>query len=141
MTAPLRGYGFHASIGIPEICPMLEDYESAAVRHYQDALALKEQGKLDNAGHLIGFSAECAIKAALSEAPHFHLPELLTTARKRLKSRTEHSGLLRMLGKNAFKDWDVSRRYHRTGHTTAVELDNWVKATKQLLNLSGVRAR
>lgn len=39
-----------------------EDYQAAAIRHYLDASALRMAGRLDNAGHLIGFSAECAIK-------------------------------------------------------------------------------
>lgn len=39
-----------------------EDFRAAAVRHYEDARALKYAGRLDNAGHLIGFAAECAIK-------------------------------------------------------------------------------
>jgi len=120
---------------------MPDDFKDAAIRHFNDAIALKMRGSLDNAGHLIGFSAECAIKSTLTEALHVHLPELLSSARKRLRSRTPNSGLLRMLQTNAFNDWDVARRYHRTGHTTAVELDTWVKATKQLLSLSGVRAK
>jgi hypothetical protein len=120
---------------------MPDDFKDAAIRHFNDALALKTQGSLDNAGHLIGFSAECAIKSTLSEPIHVHLPELLASARKRLKSRAPNSGLLRMLNTNAFNDWDVARRYDRTGNTTAEELDSWVKATKQFLNLSGVKTK
>jgi hypothetical protein len=40
----------------------MENYEDAAVRHYDDAKALRDSGRGDNAGHLIGFAAECAIK-------------------------------------------------------------------------------
>jgi hypothetical protein len=42
--------------------PVAEDYQSAALRHFEDATTLRISGRYDNAGHLIGFAAECAIK-------------------------------------------------------------------------------
>ena len=45
---------------------MPEDYASAAIRHFKDATALQSSGRLDNAGHLVGFAAECAIKHGIS---------------------------------------------------------------------------
>jgi hypothetical protein len=44
----------------------VERYDSAAIRHFEDAGLLKDSGKLDNAGYLIGFAAECAIKYHIS---------------------------------------------------------------------------
>lgn len=125
---------------------MSNAYADAAERHFKDALALKSQGRLDNAGHLIGFSAECAIKSAIilsatGVAPFVHLPGLLTIARKRLKSRTANHRLLFMLNTNAFNNWDVARRYHPSGDTTSVELDSWVGATRQLLASAGIKSK
>jgi len=68
----------------------MEDYKSAAIRHYADAKTLREAGQLDNAGHLIGFAAECAIKLKITvkftgeDSPHGHLPGFLIAARKQL---------------------------------------------------------
>jgi len=70
-----------------------ENYESAALRHFEDAAALQSSGRPDNAGHLIGFAAECAIKLRFeslrtaADAPHVHLPELVIAARKHFGAR------------------------------------------------------
>jgi hypothetical protein len=45
------------------------DYESAAVRHIRDATALQAIGRFDNAGHLVGFAAESAIKLRIQPSP------------------------------------------------------------------------
>ena len=72
---------------------MVEKYDSAALRHYEDANLLMSSGRLDNAGHLIGFAAECAIKHGISTfnpnlpSPYGHLPEFLTIALRHLKGR------------------------------------------------------
>ena len=66
---------------------MTQDYESAAVRHFEDAQTLWASGRVDNAGHLIGFAAECAIKHRISslrpaaKSPQGHFPEILIAAR------------------------------------------------------------
>ena len=120
---------------------MLDDYKDAAVRHFNDALSLLELERFDNAGHLMGFSAECAIKSTLSGEVRVHLPELLASARKRLHSRTTNAELLGILRTKAFDTWRVDRRYHLTGKTTPAELDSWVKTTQHLLRLSGVKRK
>ena len=40
----------------------MEFFYASALRHYKDAQILKEQGRYDNAVHLYGFAAECALK-------------------------------------------------------------------------------
>jgi HEPN domain-containing protein len=45
---------------------MPRDYGQAAIRHFLDAQMLAEAGRYDDAGHLIGFAAECALKKAAS---------------------------------------------------------------------------
>lgn len=45
-----------------------DDYASAAHRHMTDAQLLYNIGRLDNAVHLAGFAAECAVKSSLEAA-------------------------------------------------------------------------
>src|SRR6187551_2097941 len=99
---------------------MVEKYDSAAVRHYADATLLKEAGRLDNAGHLIGFAAECAIKYQVftvcgGRPEYVHLPKLLSIARRALNGRNTSSGMLALLNQDIFDNWSVVHRYHATG--------------------------
>ncbi len=63
---------------------MPEAYGDAAKRHYADARMLAASQRYDNAGHLIGFAAECALKHALdlhepqAENPKLHLPQIVS---------------------------------------------------------------
>ena len=45
---------------------MSENYTEAALRHWRDAELLKEQNRVENADHLFGVAAECALKAQVS---------------------------------------------------------------------------
>lgn len=47
---------------------MADDFGQAAERHRRDAKKLAEHGRYQNAGHLIGFAAECLVKAELTRA-------------------------------------------------------------------------
>lgn len=82
---------------------MGDNYEAAAVRHYADAKLLKEAGRKDGAGHLVGFAAECAIKFRIqtlqpnATSPQLHLPDLLAAARKKLAARGQMSRCIRSL--------------------------------------------
>ncbi len=74
---------------------MSEDYNEAALRHYRDAEHLADDNRIDNAAHLIGFAAECAIKHAfdglqnsMGDLPRIHLPDLANAALKRVKSKS-----------------------------------------------------
>ncbi len=57
----------------------MENYREAAIRHLNDSEKLLESNSVDNAGHLIGFAAECAIKYKIelnnNDNPkmHFHI--------------------------------------------------------------------
>lgn len=46
--------------------PPTEDFESAALRHLDDASRLHADGRLDNAVYLSGYVQECALKAVLA---------------------------------------------------------------------------
>ena len=101
----------------------VEDYEGAAIRHFVDAASLRKSGRRDNAGHLVGFAAECAIKHRISslrrnpESPRGHFPELLAAARKRLGRRNDYTKCIKLKA-DVFADWNINRRYCPTGHTT-----------------------
>jgi len=123
----------------------MDDYQSAAVRHYEDAKSLQNLGRLDNAGHLIGFSAECAIKHKIKSLQpsgaslHGHLPDLLIAARKHLNGRAISSSMYSVLKNEVLKGWSVHRRYHSTGSTTAQELSEWFVTMARLLATAGIR--
>jgi len=126
---------------------MPEDYESAAIRHFEDATALRLSGRFDNAGHLVGFAAECAIKSRIralrpaNDAPHGHLPDLLIAARKHLGPRSNYTQMYDLLKPDTFSGWHVNRRYQATGATTEQEVAKWFKLTSRLLVTAGLRAR
>jgi hypothetical protein len=123
----------------------MEQYKDAAIRHFGDAAMLRESQKLDNAGHLIGFSAECAIKHAIStfrdastSGPRGHLPEFLGAARKHLDRRSSMYVLLQV---DLLAGWRVDRRYEATGTTSEEELETWFQHTKRLLGSAGIKDR
>ena len=125
----------------------MEKYDSAAIRHFEDAQLLRVSGKLDNAGHLVGFAAECAIKHQISSLKpgqlnsHGHLPDFLIVARKHLGSRGNYNGMFNILKADVFSGWCVNRRYYQTGNTSLTELDTWFDVTKRLLATAGLKVR
>jgi HEPN domain-containing protein len=70
------------------------DYKQAALRHYMDAESLAAVGRYDDAGHLIGLAAECALKHGIqgftipqNKAIEGHLPSVKYTIRTILNGR------------------------------------------------------
>jgi hypothetical protein len=126
---------------------VLADYESAAIRHLSDAELLRSAGMGDNAGHLVGFAAECAIKHRITalhpakDSPHGHFPDLITIARKHLGPRGANTAMFDILKNEIFKDWHVNRRYCTSGETTQQELDAWFQTTKRLFATARLKAR
>jgi len=124
-----------------------ENYMEAAVRHYLDAERLCKLQRFDNAGHLIGFAAECAIKYKIRALPisgdptGTHLPELLHAARKRLGERAGYHSMYNLLKDDSFEDWHVSFRYAPTGKITKSRLTIWFKVTQRLLAAANVKVR
>jgi hypothetical protein len=121
----------------------MEQYKDAALRHFEDALILKNENKFDNAGHLVGFAAECAIKHAIStlgnsqSSPHGHFPDFLNIARKHIKQRTPLFEFLRT--PDLLSGWTVERRYYANGNTNEAELTAWVAQTKRLIGVVGIK--
>lgn len=124
-----------------------ENYEEAAIRHYTDAASLKEAGRLDNAGHLIGFAAECAIKHRIdslgngASSPAQHLPDILPAARKRLGERANYVNMFNLLKGDIFSDWAVDFRYSGTGVISEDQFLKWVDITRRLLAAANIRIR
>ncbi len=121
----------------------MEHYQDAALRHFADASQLLSSGKLDNAGHLIGFAAECAIKHGLSiqsgqVGPHGHLPDLQQIAMRRL---THRSSLHQVLKQPVLAGWLIERRYYATGTTSLAEVNAWFAETQRIFAASKLRAR
>jgi hypothetical protein len=125
----------------------MDDYRSAAVRHFEDAKYLFDSNKIDNAGHLIGFAAECAIKYKITTltpsqgTPHGHFPEIINIAKKHLHGRNPALSMHQLLIQGGFTGWNVNRRYHRTGITTEQELATWFQFTKRLLGTANIKVR
>lgn len=129
---------------------MPEAYGDAAKRHYVDAQSLAAAQRYDNAGHLIGFAAECALKHALdlhepaAENPKLHLPHIAEVMLKRLKSRNPKTATLRTLllqKRNLFfNDYDVSGRYSATGVVTRATYDQWEALARRTFGAAGIRS-
>lgn len=122
----------------------MEDYRSSALRHFEDAEFLRDSGRYDNAGHLVGFAAECAIKHRITTlrpgqgAPHGHLPDLLLAARKHTGQRNAFVAMHQLLKADIFHAWNVNRRYRGSGSTTVTELDEWFTCAKRILGAAGI---
>jgi hypothetical protein len=122
----------------------VEHYESAAIRHLNDAKQLKKLGSFDNAGHLIGFAAECAIKHHLAsiqpskKSPHGHFPDFLVTARKHITCR---SSMFQVIKQDIFNDWDVSQRYFATGTTSQTDVNRWISQAQRVFAAANLKVR
>ncbi|EPL3543115.1 hypothetical protein [Serratia marcescens] len=124
----------------------MEDYASAAIRHYIDAEKLKSSGSIDNAGHLVGFAAECALKYKIStispdmDRPRGHFPDFVNIAKKRLNSRA-HMSVFKLLSNPILAGWDVNYRYYVDGTVNSAVLDSWIRDTVRLISAAGLKVR
>jgi len=124
-----------------------EDYGGSAVRHFKDADLLRQGGRLDNAGHLIGFAAECAIKHRIEalgtdeRSPDLHLPHILPAARKRLGERVGYRSMYEIIRQDIFKGWSVDHRYAQDGRVQNDVLEEWFAITKRLFAAANIRVR
>ena len=128
---------------------MRENYGAAAIRHYTDAERLAACDRLDNAGHLIGFAAECAVKYALDRAepsgtsPRVHFPDLANAALKQIRSRQRREYPLRNLLESTrsgfFNDWQVGARYQTDGHVNVETYRKWKSLAERALCAANLR--
>ncbi|WP_145998443.1 hypothetical protein [Caulobacter flavus] len=128
---------------------MPEAYSEAAKRHYADAKTLAASQRFDNAGHLIGFAAECALKHAFElhepqrENPRLHLPDIAGAMLRRLSSRnTKTAGLRTLLLQTQaafFHDYSVSDRYSANGTVTDAMYLQWEALARRTFGAAGIR--
>lgn len=124
----------------------MEDFESAAVRHFEDADRLFIAGRFDNAGHLFGIAGECAVKAVCRAEGGDHPTKHFATAGP--KDLRFHA-LPFLIGRRGpgiqnilpglFQGWAIEQRYHRTGKTTQAQAITWQSDARKVLDaLQGV---
>ena len=124
----------------------MESYEQAARRHFTDAEDLAGRRRLDNAGHLIGLAAECAVKHAVRhvapDPPHIHFPELTTGIRQLGGRHPVVSKIRRALSPPAhasvFDDWSIAMRYCADGHVVAAQYRKWKVAAGQIMSAASI---
>jgi hypothetical protein len=122
-----------------------ESYPESALRHFDDADLLAKSGRLEGAGHLIGFAVECAIKHVVvsmrpaAGVPHVHLPKLIEQAKKALHGRKKIS-ILTLLGRpNFMTGWLVDDRYGPNGVTGETQFRSWRDDACRAISAAGLR--
>jgi hypothetical protein len=126
------------------------DFSGASRRHYRDAELLMDNSRVPNAGQLLGFAAECGIKALLiahglktdsrtgdieEKGPYrTHINALINNAQTFRDSRrySQYFGMLPNL--RAFKDWDTKHRYWNKSSIPSSHTD-WQKAAKEVMEM------
>ena len=128
---------------------LMESFEHAARRHFADAEDLAARRRLDNAGHLVGLAAECAVKHAVRNVapnpPRIHFPELTGEMRKFGGRDTVLSKIRRALTPPAhgsvFDDWSIAMRYRAGGHVEDAQYRKWKVATGQIMSAARIEGR
>lgn len=125
---------------------MPEDYAAAAARHFADAERLARSGRYDNAGHLIGFAAECAVKHCVknlrptADAPYLHFPDLVEKAKRLIHGRRKHSLFTLLEQKDYMAGWSIGSRYSSDNAVTAQAYSNWRTDAAKTLGVASIRA-
>ena len=124
---------------------MAENYSEAAIRHFQDSELLAKASRWDNAGHLIGFAAECAVKYRLqtlrpsAAVPHGHFPVLINIAKKHFNGRRD-SALHAILKTTALmQSWDVNDRYAGNAFIGKPQYELWRRHASRLMSAAGLK--
>ncbi len=103
------------------------DYLDASERHFDDGELLLSKGRLANADHLFGMSAECSLKAVMvalgmatsgAGAPRdrghkVHMPYLWAAFQSFAGGRLASRYVEPLDKQNPFVDWKVDQRYWR----------------------------
>ena len=125
----------------------MQNYESAAVRHWRDAEQLLATKRLDNADQLFGLAAECALKGVLSRSGatidrdsglREHIDVLWDRVRVHVKGRSNAPLASLLKSDNPFQGWTVAQRYFLTGHVQQETIDRHRRTTVRLLGATGV---
>jgi len=129
----------------------MPDFKNAAKKHFKDAELLFGKERFDNADHLFGVSAECAIKALLI---HFgvgtdrhtgdihgyrqHVNELWPRASLYFSGRTgARFASYFSQPSRPFDNWRVKDRYEAEGAIRRETVDNHRKEAKRINSMMG----
>ncbi|MEO5352793.1 MAG: hypothetical protein H7835_06220 [Magnetococcus sp. XQGC-1] len=114
---------------------MAEQYDQAALRHFQDASLLENNRRLANADQLYGLAAECALKWVWPKTgtplKKKHIDELWEQVR--LSSKTPPCLITLLRQPNPFADWSVEQRYEKDSVVTQSSIDQHRQIAKRLL--------
>ena len=129
------------------------NFHDAFYRHEKDANFLFENYCLENADHLYGLAAECAIKYLLSKKciiklnkkgdisteykeyrchinKLWELYNIVESTRDNYKTNDNINDNIK--NKNPFRDWNIDQRYAPNDYTTWQTVDNHRKAVESL---------
>lgn len=99
---------------------MSDSFANAASRHRTDATHLADNKRFQNAGHLIGFAAECLVKSILQQQKieidpasglRVHFPNLRDVISKKGHGRLMGPLLPILNGANFLMGWRAELRY------------------------------
>jgi hypothetical protein len=124
---------------------MAENYSEAAIRHFYDSELLAKGSRWCNAGHLVGFAAECAVKCRLqglrpsTDVPRGHFPDLINIAKKHLSGRRDTTLHAVLKIKMLMQGWDVSDRYAADASIGKGQYDMWRQHASRLMSAAGLK--
>lgn len=128
---------------------MTDSFADAATRHRHDARLLAESARYQNAGHLIGFAAECFVKAQLEQAEvdighklKRHFPDLAKQIGRHASDRLAKAVWDVVSDHNFLSGWSAERRYDACVDATSAhrEYDAWERNVDDLYRaIQGVR--
>jgi hypothetical protein len=99
------------------------DYRDASERHFEDGILLESQGRYANADHVLGFSAECSLKAVMLGIGHpqarggwpdgyaTHVNYLWSEFQSWAHGLLDANYVAYMDPGNPFSTWHVNQRY------------------------------
>lgn len=125
----------------------MRDYEAAALRHYRDAERLAAAQAFENACHLMGLAAECALKKGAGGFTRpkdaeiiGHLPQIKAEVRLLLQGRGAQGRLLQFAADRVhFSDWSVNDRYEADGYPDAVKYTSWKASARAAFVAASIR--
>jgi len=116
-----------------------EDFPDAAARHLDDATALLNEGRHDNAAYLSGYVVECTMKTVLrielGDHPEVHDLTALSRRASGLAAlpgaRTARHAASLLATRHPLYDyrekgWSESMRYQPSGHVSADTASEWL---------------
>lgn len=118
------------------------DFQDSSERHFEDGLLLEANGRLANADHVFGFSAECSLKAVMLGIGHpkanngdwpdgykDHVNQLWMRFQSFAQGLLDAKYAAYVQTGNPFSTWNASQRYcQRTDFTAMIVAPHRVAA-------------